>query len=161
SGFATDQRGLARTRDVASIPNAASGDGTDIGAVEFQWAWNAAGAYSAANNPNGVWRYGWSQTLGSPFILDTARGSRSGLGLWLGVQWPDGNPVVAHNASATEITTFCSVTYQPGQLGFHPGPNGENAVVRFTAPATGSYNMDAAFVGLDFVGPTTADVHIL
>jgi hypothetical protein len=36
SGSATDQRGLPRTFDKAAIPNAAGGDGTDIGAVESQ-----------------------------------------------------------------------------------------------------------------------------
>ena len=37
AGFA-DQRGQARPFDVPSIANAASGDGTDIGAVELQAA---------------------------------------------------------------------------------------------------------------------------
>jgi predicted outer membrane repeat protein len=36
SGSATDQRGFPRTFDKAAIPNAAGGDGTDIGAVESQ-----------------------------------------------------------------------------------------------------------------------------
>jgi len=36
SGFATDQRGFLRTNDDLSLPNAAGGDGTDIGAFEFQ-----------------------------------------------------------------------------------------------------------------------------
>ena len=35
-GFTTDQRGQPRPFDVPSIANAASGDGTDIGAVELQ-----------------------------------------------------------------------------------------------------------------------------
>jgi Ca2+-binding RTX toxin-like protein len=38
NGLATDQRGLARTGDLAAFPNAAGGDGTDIGAVEIQAA---------------------------------------------------------------------------------------------------------------------------
>jgi hypothetical protein len=36
SGSATDQRGFARTLNIAGVPNSAGGDGTDIGAVEFQ-----------------------------------------------------------------------------------------------------------------------------
>ena len=35
-GYATDQRGLARTVDSPSLPNAAGGDGADIGAYEVQ-----------------------------------------------------------------------------------------------------------------------------
>ena len=36
SGGTTDQRGLVRPFDIPSIPNAAGGDGSDIGAVEMQ-----------------------------------------------------------------------------------------------------------------------------
>jgi CSLREA domain-containing protein len=36
NGLATDQRGVARTFDAVIAPNAAGGDGTDIGAVEVQ-----------------------------------------------------------------------------------------------------------------------------
>jgi hypothetical protein len=42
----TDQRGFARTLDIAGLPNAAGGDGTDIGAVESKIAW--------VNNPGVV-----------------------------------------------------------------------------------------------------------
>ena len=35
TGAATDQRGLQRTTDLGSVPNANGGDGTDIGAVEM------------------------------------------------------------------------------------------------------------------------------
>jgi Ca2+-binding RTX toxin-like protein len=38
NGLATDQRGLARTGDLALFANAVGGDGTDIGAVEIQAA---------------------------------------------------------------------------------------------------------------------------
>ncbi len=40
SGSATDQRGLSRTFDDPSVPNAVGGDGTDIGAVELQTVCN-------------------------------------------------------------------------------------------------------------------------
>lgn len=52
------------------------------------------------------------------------------------------------------------VTWQPGQLGFHPGPSDENAVIRFTAPDTGPYTLASTFTGLDRK-PTTTDVHVL
>jgi hypothetical protein len=42
SGFATDQRGFPRTNDDLSLPNATGGDGTDIGAFEFQKLVNLA-----------------------------------------------------------------------------------------------------------------------
>jgi hypothetical protein len=34
-------------------------------------------------------------------------------------------------------------------------------VIRFTAPNAGSFALDSSFTGLDFVGPTTTDVHVL
>jgi hypothetical protein len=42
----TDQRGFARTLEIAGLPNAIGGDGTDIGAVESKIAW--------LNNPSVV-----------------------------------------------------------------------------------------------------------
>ena len=43
----------------------------------------------------------------------------------------------------------------------HPGSAGENPVVRWTAPANGSYRITGDFVGLDSSYPTTTDVAIL
>ena len=34
-------------------------------------------------------------------------------------------------------------------------------MIRFAAPAAGSYAVNVAFFGADFVGPTTTDVHVL
>lgn len=48
----------------------------------------------------------------------------------------------------------------PGSLAFHPGPQGQYAVVRFTAPEAGDYAVSAAFSGIDR-SPTTTDVYVL
>ncbi len=45
SALSTDQLGVQRPNDIASIPNAPGGDGSDIGAVEFDQAQNT-GAHS-------------------------------------------------------------------------------------------------------------------
>ncbi len=42
-GLAVDQRGYFRTIDLAGVPNSPTGDGTDIGAFEFQSTPNTAG----------------------------------------------------------------------------------------------------------------------
>ena len=34
-------------------------------------------------------------------------------------------------------------------------------MIRWTAPASGNYQVQAVFWGDDFVGPTTTDVHVL
>ena len=50
---------------------------------------------------------------------------------------------------------------QPGQGGFHPGPNGEYSDYRFTVPVAGSYSLAAIFTGIDFAGGTTTVVYVL
>jgi hypothetical protein len=44
---------------------------------------------------------------------------------------------------------------------FHPGLQCQNAVIRWTAPASGRYIIDGWFTGRDFVYPTTTDVAVL
>ena len=50
--------------------------------------------------------------------------------------------------------------FGPGPAAFHPGPNGEPSVFRFTAPAAGPYRLESSFFGSDNVG-TSTDVHVL
>ena len=121
--------------------------------------YDAAADFSPTNNPDGVWSYGSSTTLGSPFMLGNTHGNAFGIDYWVGDYTTTG-PSITHNGTQKPVT-FSSVTWDVGQLGFHPGPNGEYAIVRFTTPSTGTYSLDAGFIGLDFVGPTTTDVHII
>jgi hypothetical protein len=119
--------------------------------------------FSTSANPSGVWSYGWTQTLGSSFILDAIRENNSGLDFWEGSIVGDPRtlfPYVVHNGTDSTIAVFGTVSVAAGQLGLHPGPGGEYSVVRWTAPAPGSYSVTAAFRGIDF-GPTTTDVHVL
>jgi hypothetical protein len=46
-------------------------------------------------------------------------------------------------------------------MAFHPGPNGEYSVIRWTAPQAGFLSLTTMFSGLVYVGPTTTDVHVL
>ena len=127
--------------------------------------YDAANDFSATTIPNGVWTYGWSHTLGSSFILDSLRQNTDSLDFWEGgVQTgapPGSFPTIFHNGTNSTITYAGTVSVPPGQLGFHPGPNGEYAVIRFTTPTAAVYSLNSAFQGLDFSGPTSTDVHIL
>jgi hypothetical protein len=131
-----------------------------LATVSAAGRYDAAPDFSATDNPNGIWSYGWSPSLGGAFVQDTSHRNVSGIDFWMGEQAGDGNPSVSHNGTTNPITPG-SMTWQPGQLGFHPGPNGEDAVVRWTAPRAGALSLGAAFSGLDFVGPTSTDVHVL
>ena len=117
--------------------------------------------FSGTNNPNGVWSYGWSLNLRSPFVLCNDPRVREGLDSWCGNRASDGNPGVYYNATDSPIILGTTTSFEPGQFALHPGPAGEYALVRWTAPETGNISIASVFIGLDCVGKTTTDVHIL
>ncbi|WP_392530202.1 hypothetical protein [Nostoc sp. C117] len=128
---------------------------------------SAADDFSATNNPNGVWTYGYA----SDFQNTKPLGSNSFFVYNFPYQlcnidaWSNSsilNPSVSHNGTLTPLS--CSnMTFPPGQLAFHPGPNREYSFVRWTAPQTTqsiNYYINVTFTGLD-PHPTTTDVHIV
>ena len=114
--------------------------------------------FSTAANPNGAWSYGYATSLGASLILYTDGGNSSGLDYWQ-KNLSLGAPSVAHNPS-TNTLDFGTPVYGPGQAGFHPGPNGQYSVFRFTAPWSGPYRLESLFFGSDQAG-TSTDVHVL
>jgi hypothetical protein len=121
---------------------------------------DVAADYSTTDNPNGVWRYGWSSALGLPFVLSTDSGVREGLDTWRGDLAADGNPAAYHNGTNNTILLEGTASFAPGVFALHPGPGGEYAVARYVAPETGSASIASSFTGEDVVG-TTTDVHVL
>jgi hypothetical protein len=122
--------------------------------------YDAAAQFSGTANPTGVWSYGCSQSLGASFQLDTQQIQNNGLYGW-GSSSSCGPNDVGYNPTNADITVDGSVTVPAHTTEFHPGPEDQNAVLRFTAPAGGNYKVQAVFWGDDFVGPTTTDVHVL
>ncbi|MDB6068786.1 MAG: hypothetical protein JWR26_4994 [Pedosphaera sp.] len=118
-----------------------------------------AAEFSATNNPNGNWSYGYSTTLGGPLIRHTNHTQFNGIDAW-NTDFLDGDPLVGHNPTAHSIT-YGSVTVGPGQLWLHPGPSNQRAVLRFAVTNGGHYLVQGNFFGEDFVGPTSTDVHVL
>lgn len=108
--------------------------------------YDVATDFSLASNPNGVWTYGYSGTLGGTLNLyDQAAIDGVGNNTWRStVVQSLGAPV---DWKRTDGTTA-----------FHPGPNGEYSIYRFTAPSLGTYNLSVIFSGID---STTTDVHVL
>ena len=133
-----------------------------VGQAKASPIYNNANDFSLASNPNGVWSYGslagGSSPNASTFALYPSNGTASGIDFW-GPTSALSPPVDFHNPNAT-VLTFSTITMQPGQAAFHPGPNGEYSVYRFTTPTAGSYSLSALFTGID-VGGTTTDVHVL
>lgn len=121
---------------------------------------DVAADFSSTDNPNGVWRYGWSSALGTPFVLSTDHAVREGVDTWRGDLAADGNPGAYHNATGSTILLSGTGSIGPGQFALHPGPNGEYAIARYVAPEAGSASIASSFTGEDIFG-TTTDVHVL
>ena len=147
------------------LPILAAGSRASAGTV-----YSAAGDFSIASNPNGVWSYGTTgTTVTGPLTLYTA--AKSGIGGiadwvgWEGTQpmFGDDFPLVGKNIGATTGTS-ADIVLLPGELAEHPAPDGSYAVVRFTAPTSGVFLLNADFEGREFQGQesaTTTDVHVL
>jgi len=129
--------------------------------------WDAAAEFNdsanpEAANPSGVWSYGWKEALtGKFFLMVTPMRDPPHRFGWCS---PSEYPLLSHNNSAVlaAMNGPNTVTFPAHALCLHPGPNGEYAVLRFTAPADGTYKVSGRFYALDDNGTgTTTDVWIL
>ena len=78
---------------------------------------DAATDFSLTNNPNGVWSYGYSSTLGGVFNLYPDKGNISGLDYWRdNTIVSAGVPNVAHNGTTNTVTAIPCCQWLPGQL---------------------------------------------
>ena len=131
--------------------------------AKSQTTWSAVPDFTITANPSGAWSYGWEDFLGAPLSIYTVTDATSvpGMDAWLeDGTYPFNPPYVARNVTTKTICyeMYCvPVTY----LQFHPSSNDQYSVVRWTAPAQGVYMLEGAFIGLDYGGPTTTDVHVL
>ncbi|HVF47977.1 MAG TPA: hypothetical protein VNA17_10460, partial [Pyrinomonadaceae bacterium] len=69
-------------------------------------------------------------------------------------------PAVFANTNASTTTYSGTIVHDPTELNLHPGVTGERAVVRFSAPTAGTYQVNGRFEGIDTAG-TTTDVLVL
>jgi hypothetical protein len=127
----------------------------------FAQTFDAAADFSATNNPNGVWSYGWSSTLTSNLNLYNENKNVIGLDLWDTENSYWNAPNIIHNPTANIIADVGNgIAWQPGQLSLHPGFEGVYSHARWTAPFAGTFDIAATFIGMDMDG-TTTDVHVL
>lgn len=77
---------------------------------------------------------------------------------WSSSELSGSDPCVTHN-STDQPRHMANIRWEPGQLAFHPGSRGEYAVVRWTAPESGSYTVRAQFSAID--QQTTTAVYVL
>ena len=119
------------------------------GAADAAPTYDIHSDFSIANNPNGVWSYGWTPTLGGAFTpYDTNTATLGNATLWNAVS-PQSSlvPALWNNATNTSIQ---SAGLDPAQsAAFHPGQFGEMSIFRFTAPETSQYSISGAMGLLD------------
>ncbi len=129
--------------------------------------WDAASEFNDSTNPDtanpsGAWSYGWKKTLTDKFfpaltpINDPP--NSSGWGNASGVPKIFHNTrSISHSGSGVNPSAL-----PPHAVALHPGLNGEYAVLRFTAPADGTYKVSGQFYAMDdHETGTTTDVWII
>lgn len=117
--------------------------------------YDAASDFSPLQNSDGAWSYGYKPSGGS-FTSYASHGNiwnNSGTDSWSrdGVSCP----FITHNNTNSNLTYAGVVVQPPDLLNIHPGQNNERSVVRWTAPAAGTYLFTGRFQGLDTTGTTT------
>ena len=131
--------------------------------------YDAALDFSLNSNPNGVWSYGYSDTLGSTFVLDDLNAQESsGLYTWRNASQEPNGPNFAYNPTASPIIIDDTATggtdhmvWAPYQLSLGPGSGFQYSVLRFTPPESGEYQVQGAFSSVDQYYGAKTDVHIL
>lgn len=111
-------------------------------------SWDVSGEFNDVSPTGPVWSYG-QLPLGGSFTPFTGPATSSQC--LLGYQ-PPASALVAHNPQVTlcvRPTTPGNITFAPRALLLHPGPSGQAAVVRFTAPVSAQYRVSGQFYAMD------------
>lgn len=131
-----------------------------------QTVWNAVAGFNTIRNPAKTWSYGYRDGdcgtfTGLPYFRSIAfdGSSTAYLGFWS--RTPNFNvPFVGKNLSA-DTQTFSGTAIVPTNLlVLYPGNQELRAIVRWTVPTTGTYNIAARFRGIDTT-PTTSSYRVL
>jgi hypothetical protein len=114
----------------------------------------AALHFSATTNRPFNWSYGYAASPAGTFLPDPSHFSpAAGLDIWTASAADGLEPSVFHNGGPV-TQTYAEMAIPAAGLGIYPGPNGEPSIIRWTAPAAGSYAIDVTFTGIST--PATA-----
>lgn len=125
--------------------------------------------FSISNNPNGVWSYGFTPTLGGPFALADKKSAnlmgldyQQGSDWWLSTAQADCDNWLGGGVARVEQEQLHgSQMFFRDTVTEHPGCHGELATLRWTAPLRGTYEFRGNFQGTQLAcGGTSTDVHI-
>lgn len=125
------------------------------GALQAQ-TYDFASSFSITNgNPNGVWTYGYTTTLGGAFnAFTTTMDFGNGITTWYtpGLSG-DYTPGIYSNQSGQSHNNVAN-----GEVALHSGPSGEYGVARFTSPTGNLFSITGSFGAGDH---GTVDLFIL
>jgi hypothetical protein len=113
-------------------------------------SWEIAGQFNAAQNPYEVWTYGYTEKADctGPMIPFKNKTSNSFMARSIN-QWQRGTTLDANDlpmvGQSKGDTLLAPLKWSPNGISMHPGPQGQCAVVRFTAPAAGNYRFMGRF----------------
>lgn len=109
--------------------------------------WNLADDFSATQNPNGAWSFGWRETPVQPLILYVDNWTHyCDVESWMHfIEYFD--PEVQRNPHDYPVScgTF---TLDPHKVMFHPGP-AQQSVVRWTSPNDQDVTLAVHFASID------------
>lgn len=124
-----------------------------VPATCFAQTYDATADFSSSANPNGVWSYGQTTTLGALVLYNASRTIP-----FVGPSGKEWYPAPEADTDRPDV-----VYWIPGapQLTLSAGPAGEWSVVRWTAPADGTYSVNTTFSGFWPDSVVDGDVHVL
>jgi len=100
----------------------------------------------ASNNASQVWQYGYSAVDGSGFTNYVESDSNSQLNVW---RRSASDMAVVRNTTGHDITYNICTLQQADVLALFPGSDGRKSIVRWLAPASGTYSFQGRFQNID------------
>jgi hypothetical protein len=124
--------------------------------------------FSLKKNPKRVWRYGYSSGPSlslEEFRLDRVSDGARPIGFWHPEEnqgpGPGYYPYVAFNTSrSTEYGSSNGWAARAGEVAMEASNDGQYSIVRFVAPKSGRYRIEARFAGIHF-GLSSTDVSVV
>src|SRR5690242_20783420 len=115
--------------------------------------WNPTTDFSTASNPNGVWSYmGGNEFV--PYLLsvrDRAEWEGAPIIGYSGSVPADQGPFPYIALNPTDDTiNYGTAFVPPHSMVLHPASNGDEAILRWTAPTTGTYTIQGFWERDDF-----------
>ena len=131
-------------------------------ALDLESTFDAAVDFSVGSNPNGIWTYGYKTDTVATDLSNFPLGGYKNSCAPSIISWSgDGNMwaggEISKNITSTAYQASWNAWWGPGELGFHPGPNGMKPTIRWTSPISSwvSISVVAKGTGNQDQKPTT------